>query len=48
MADILAAMTDVTRLLDAAPAGEHLAAADLLPLMSDKLRKLATDAIGRA
>ena len=34
-------MTDVTRLLDAAAAGEPHAAADLLPLVYDGLRKLA-------
>src|SRR5262245_64450750 len=34
-------MSDVTRLLDAAAAGDHKAAADLLPLVYDELRKLA-------
>jgi RNA polymerase sigma factor (TIGR02999 family) len=34
-------MSDVTRLLDAAAAGDRRAAADLLPLMYDELRKLA-------
>src|SRR3954470_1063065 len=34
-------MSDVTRLLDAAAAGERDAAADLLPLVYDELRKLA-------
>jgi RNA polymerase sigma factor (TIGR02999 family) len=34
-------MSDVTRLLDAAAAGDRLAAADLLPLVYDELRKLA-------
>ncbi len=34
-------MSDVTRLLDAATAGDHRAAADLLPLVYDELRKLA-------
>jgi RNA polymerase sigma factor (TIGR02999 family) len=34
-------MSDVTRLLDAAAAGDHQAAADLLPLVYDELRKLA-------
>jgi RNA polymerase sigma factor (TIGR02999 family) len=34
-------MTDVTRLLDAAAAGDPKAAADLLPLVYDELRKLA-------
>ncbi len=34
-------MSDVTRLLDAAQAGDRQAAADLLPLVYDELRKLA-------
>jgi RNA polymerase sigma factor (TIGR02999 family) len=34
-------MSDVTRLLDAAAAGDHKAAADLLPFVYDELRKLA-------
>ena len=34
-------MTDVTRLLDAAKAGDRLAAAELLPLVYEELRKLA-------
>src|SRR5256884_2495805 len=34
-------MSDVTRLLDAAAAGNLQAAADLLPLVYDELRKLA-------
>jgi RNA polymerase sigma factor (TIGR02999 family) len=34
-------MSDMTRLLDAAAAGEPRAAADLLPLVYDELRKLA-------
>src|SRR5499427_2321712 len=34
-------MSDVTRLLDAAAAGDRRAAADLLPLVYDALRKLA-------
>ena len=34
-------MSDVTRLLDAAAAGDRQAAADLLPLVYDELRKLA-------
>src|SRR5436305_12061722 len=34
-------MTDVTRLLDAAAAGDTHAAAELLPLVYDELRKLA-------
>jgi RNA polymerase sigma factor (TIGR02999 family) len=36
-----AGMADVTRLLDAAAAGDRQAAADLLPLVYDELRKLA-------
>jgi RNA polymerase sigma factor (TIGR02999 family) len=35
-------MSDVTRLLDAAAAGDRRAAADLLPLVYDELRQLAT------
>jgi RNA polymerase sigma factor (TIGR02999 family) len=35
-------MSEVTRLLDAAAAGNGQAAADLLPLVYDELRKLAT------
>jgi RNA polymerase sigma factor (TIGR02999 family) len=34
-------MTDVTQLLDAAAAGDRKAAADLLPLVYDELRRLA-------
>ena len=34
-------MSDVTRLLDAAVAGDHKAAADLLPLVYDELLRLA-------
>src|SRR5438128_11465148 len=34
-------MSDVTRLLEAAAAGDRRAAADLLPLVYDELRKLA-------
>jgi len=34
-------MSDVTRLLDAAAAGDHKAAADLLPVVYGELRKLA-------
>ena len=37
----LAGMTDVTRLLDAAAAGDRQAAADLLPAVYDELRTLA-------
>ena len=35
-------MSDVTRLIDAAVAGDRRAAAELLPLVYDELRKLAT------
>src|SRR5262245_30342694 len=41
-ADILVGMPDVTQLLDAAAAGDPKAAAELLPLVYDELRKLAT------
>ena len=34
-------MSEVTRLLDAAAAGDRRVAADLLPLLYDELRKLA-------
>src|SRR6266545_6053733 len=34
-------MSDVTRLLEAAAAGDRRAAADLLPLVYDELRRLA-------
>src|SRR5213079_2644596 len=34
-------MSDITRLLDAAAAGDRKAAADLLPLVYDELRRLA-------
>ena len=34
-------MTDITHLLDAAAAGDRKAAADLLPIVYDELRKLA-------
>src|ERR1700758_1561613 len=34
-------MSEMTRLLDAAAAGDRRAAADLLPLVYDELRKLA-------
>src|SRR3982751_6212770 len=37
----LAGMSDVTRLLDAAAAGDRKAAADLLPLVYGELRELA-------
>ena len=39
-------MSDVTRLLDAAAAGDLQAAADLLPLVYDELRKLAAARMG--
>jgi RNA polymerase sigma factor (TIGR02999 family) len=38
---MLGPMSDVTRLVDAAAAGDRQAAADLLPLVYDELRKLA-------
>src|SRR5262245_19060443 len=38
---MLLLMSDVTRLLDAAVGGDRQAAADLLPLVYDELRKLA-------
>ena len=38
---ILAGMADITRLLDAASAGDPTAAAELLPLVYDALRELA-------
>jgi hypothetical protein len=34
-------MSDVTRLLEAAAAGDRKAAADLTPLVYDELRKIA-------
>jgi len=40
-------MSDVTRLLDAAEAGDRQAAADLLPLVYDELRKLAAARMAR-
>ena len=40
-------MSDVTRLLDAAAAGDPQAAADLLPLVYDELRKLAAARLAR-
>jgi RNA polymerase sigma factor (TIGR02999 family) len=40
-------MSDVTRLLDAAAAGNTQAAADLLPLVYDELRRLAAARIAR-
>src|SRR5881392_4152797 len=40
-------MPDVTELLDAAAAGDPRAAADLLPLVYDELRKLAAARLAR-
>ena len=40
-------MADVTRLLDAAAAGDSKAAADLLPLVYDELRRLAAALLAR-
>jgi RNA polymerase sigma factor (TIGR02999 family) len=40
-------MADLTRLLDAAAAGDPRAAADLLPLVYDELRQLAADYLAR-
>jgi len=40
-------MTDVTRLLDAAAAGDRRAAAELLPVVYDELRKLAATRMAR-
>jgi RNA polymerase sigma factor (TIGR02999 family) len=40
-ADRQSSMSDVTRLLDAAAAGDRQAAVDLLPLVYDELRRLA-------
>ena len=40
-ADKLGPMSDMTQLLDAAATGDHRAAADLLPLVYDELRRLA-------
>jgi hypothetical protein len=39
-------MPDVTRLLEAAQAGDRVAAGQLLPLVYDELRKLATARMG--
>jgi RNA polymerase sigma factor (TIGR02999 family) len=44
---MLTGMSDVTRLLDAAAAGDPAAAADLLPLVYDELRKLAAARVAR-
>jgi RNA polymerase sigma factor (TIGR02999 family) len=40
-------MSDITRLLDAASAGNRRAAADLLPLVYEELRKLAANKLSR-
>src|SRR5438876_12032959 len=40
-------MADVTRLLDAAAAGDRRAAAELLPLVYDELRQLAAARLAR-
>jgi RNA polymerase sigma factor (TIGR02999 family) len=40
-------MSDVTRLLDAAAAGNRKAAADLLPLVYDELRRLAAQRLAQ-
>jgi RNA polymerase sigma factor (TIGR02999 family) len=40
-------MSDVTQLLEAAAAGDHRAAADLLPVVYDELRKLAAVRMAR-
>src|SRR5262245_8278938 len=44
----LGRMSDVTHLLEAAAAGDHQAAAKLLPLVYDELRKLAPRAWPRS
>ena len=44
---MLLGMADVTRLLDAAAAGDPAAAADLLPLVYDELRRLAAHKLAR-
>ena len=44
---MLTAMSDLTHLLDAAAAGDAAAAADLLPLVYDELRKLAAARLAR-
>src|SRR3954451_11870672 len=44
---MLGGMTDVTRLLDAAAAGDRQAAAGLLPLVYAELRRLAADKLAR-
>src|SRR5262245_30365475 len=40
-------MSDVTRLLEAAHAGDRQAAADLLPVVYDELRKLAAQRLAQ-
>ena len=40
-------MSEVTRLLEAANRGDRQAAADLLPMVYDELRKLAAARLGR-
>ena len=40
-------MSEATRLLEAANCGDHKAAADLLPLVYDELRKLAAAKMAR-
>ena len=40
-------MSDVTRLLEAANRGDRQAAADLLPMVYDELRKLAAARLAR-
>src|SRR5438552_8800526 len=40
-------MSDITQLLDAAAAGDRKAAADLLPLVYDELRKLAAQRLAQ-
>jgi len=44
---MLGGMADVTRLLDAAAAGDPVAAAELLPLVYDELRKLAAQRLAQ-
>jgi RNA polymerase sigma factor (TIGR02999 family) len=44
---MLLGMADVTRLLDAAAAGDPAAAAELLPLVYDELRRLAAHKLAR-
>jgi RNA polymerase sigma factor (TIGR02999 family) len=44
---MLTGMSDLTRLLDAAAAGDRQAAAELLPLVYDELRRLAASNLAR-